>query len=149
MFSYAIATGRGARDHAADLHDAMTPIQAMHHAAITDPKRVGELLRTIDDYKGLPLTRAARSLAPLVFQRPGELRHAEWSKFDLDAAVGAAAAHGPWPLRVPWAASVQPEEDNRSHRRRMSSERSGRRYQATPSAPTESVPKMCPQFQNL
>ncbi len=83
VFRYAIATGRGVRDHAADLRDALTPIQGRHHAAITDPKRVGELLRAIADYKGQPVTRAALSLAPLVFQRPGELRHAEWIEFDL------------------------------------------------------------------
>jgi len=87
VFRYAIATGRGVRDHSADLRDALTPIQAKHHAAITDPKRVGELLRAIADYKGLPVTRAALSLAPLVFQRPGELRHAEWPEFDLEAAT--------------------------------------------------------------
>jgi integrase len=53
--------------------------------AITDPKRVGELLRAIADYEGMPVTRAALQLAPLVFVRPGELRKAEWAEFDLDA----------------------------------------------------------------
>jgi integrase len=55
-------------------------------AAITDPKRVGELVRAIEGYKGMPITRAALQLAPLVFVRPGELRKAEWVEFDLDAA---------------------------------------------------------------
>ncbi|MES2714218.1 MAG: integrase arm-type DNA-binding domain-containing protein [Pseudomonadota bacterium] len=87
VFRYAIATDRCERDPAADLREALTPIQSRHHAAVTDPKRVGELLRACDAYKGHPVTRAALSLAPLVFQRPGELRHAEWSEVDLAGAV--------------------------------------------------------------
>ncbi len=87
VFRYAIATDRCDRDPAADLREALTPIQARHHAAITDPKRVGELLRACDTYKGHPITRAALALAPLTFQRPGELRHAEWAEIDLDAAL--------------------------------------------------------------
>jgi integrase len=54
--------------------------------AITDPQRVGELLRAIESYKGMPITRAALQLAPLVFVRPGELRKAEWGEFDLERA---------------------------------------------------------------
>lgn len=44
-----------------------------------------QLLRAIEAYKGMPITRAALQLAPLVFVRPGELRKAEWLEFDLDA----------------------------------------------------------------
>lgn len=87
VFRYAIATDRCDRDPAADLREALTPIQTRHHAAVTDPKRVGELLRACDAYKGHPVTRAALALAPLVFQRPGELRHAEWTEIDLAAGV--------------------------------------------------------------
>jgi integrase len=60
-------------------------VLVQHMAAISDPQRVGELLRAIGDYKGMTITRAALQLAPLVFVRPGELRKAEWSEFDLDA----------------------------------------------------------------
>lgn len=84
VFRYAIATGRAERDISADLRGALRPVQATHFAAITDPVRAGELLRMIDDYRGtLPVCCALR-LAPLVFLRPGELRRAEWSEFDLD-----------------------------------------------------------------
>lgn len=89
VFRYGMATGRCTRDAAADLRDALTPVQVRHHAAITDPKRAGELLRAIADYKGLPVTRAALQIAPLLFQRPGELRKAEWSEIDLDGATWA------------------------------------------------------------
>ncbi len=87
VFRYGIATGRCERDPSADLKDALKPVIVKHHAAITDPKAVGGLLRAIHDYQGQPVTRAALKLAPLVFLRPGELRHAQWDEIDLDAAL--------------------------------------------------------------
>jgi integrase len=86
VFRYAVATGRAERNPAADLRGALKPVNVTHMPAITDPKRAGELLRAIEDYRGLPTTRAALLLAPLVFVRPGELRKAEWTEFELDAA---------------------------------------------------------------
>lgn len=86
IFRYAIATGRSRRDPAGDLRGALRPHKPKHHAAVVEPKAVGELLRAIDGYTGEPVTRAAIRLAPLVFVRPGELRHAEWAEFDLDHA---------------------------------------------------------------
>ena len=86
VFRYAIATGRAESDPSAGLTDALKPVQVEHMPAITDPKRVGELLRAIEGYEGMPATRTALQLAPLLFVRPGELRKAEWSEFDLDAA---------------------------------------------------------------
>ena len=86
VFRYAIATGRAERDPTPDLRGALKPVLVQHMAAITDPKRVGDLLRAIESYKGMPITRAALQLAPLVFVRPGELRKAEWIEFDLDVA---------------------------------------------------------------
>jgi integrase len=58
-----------------------------HHAAIIDPMGVGALMRAIDGFDGQPVTQWALRLAPHVFVRPGELRQAEWSEIDLDAAV--------------------------------------------------------------
>lgn len=86
ILRYAVATGRLERDPTADLRGALAPVSVKHHAAITDPQHIGELLRAIDDYQGQPATAAALKLAPLVFVRPGELRAAEWSEFDLDKA---------------------------------------------------------------
>jgi integrase len=86
IFRYAIATGRAERDPSADLRGALTSPKVNHRAAIVDPVGIGALLRAIDGYDGLPLTKAALRLAPLVFVRPGELRHAEWPEFDLAAA---------------------------------------------------------------
>jgi integrase len=87
VFRYGIATGQCTRDPAADLRGALKPVNTKHMATVTDPKRVGQLLRLIDAYTGFPTTRAALQLAPLVFQRPGNLRAMEWAEVDLDAAI--------------------------------------------------------------
>ena len=86
IFRYAIATGRAERDPSADLRGALTSPKVNHRATIVDPVGIGALLRAIDGYDGLAITKAALRLAPLVFVRPGELRHAEWAEFDLAAA---------------------------------------------------------------
>lgn len=93
VLRYGIADGRAERDITADLKGALTPSVAQNHPAITDPRRVGELLRAIDGYADCqPEVLAALKLAPLVFVRPGELRAAEWSEFDLGAAEWRIAA---------------------------------------------------------
>ena len=84
---YAVATGRAERDITADLRGALPPVQKRHFAAITEPAKVGELLRAIDGYTGTFPVACALKLAPLLFQRPGELRLAEWPEFDLDGAT--------------------------------------------------------------
>ena len=86
VFRYAIATGRAERDPSRDLRGALPPVKGTHFAAITEPTRVGELMRALDGYEGTPVVRAALRLAPLVFVRPGELRKATWADVDLDAA---------------------------------------------------------------
>lgn len=86
VFRYAVATGRAQHDVAADLKDALAPVKSRNFASVTEPARVGELLRAIDGYSGQPITALALKLAPLVFVRPGELRGAEWCEFDLEGA---------------------------------------------------------------
>ena len=86
IFRYAIVTGRTERNPAIDLRGALPPVQATHRAAITDPAKLGGLLRAIEGYEGALVTQCALRLAPLLFVRPGELRQAEWSEIDLDAA---------------------------------------------------------------
>jgi len=86
VFRYAVATGRAHHDVAADLKGALAPVKSKHFASVTDPARVGELMRAIHGYSGHPVTALALKLAPLVFVRPGELRAAEWSEFDLENA---------------------------------------------------------------
>ena len=86
IFRYAVAVGMAERDVTADLRGALAAIPESHFAAITEPKQVGELMRCIFDYTGHPCTVVALKLAPLMFVRPGELRTAEWTEVDLDAA---------------------------------------------------------------
>lgn len=86
IFRYAVATGRAERDPSGDLRGALQPSKHGNFAAITDPAKVGELLRAIDAFKGTFVVRCALLLAPLLFVRPGELRKAEWDGFDLDRA---------------------------------------------------------------
>jgi integrase len=95
VFRYAIATGRADRDPSADLRGALAPVNVEHRAAITEPKRVGELLRAIAEYRGQPSVHYALRLAPLVFVRPGELRGAEWSEFHLDGDTPEWRIPGP------------------------------------------------------
>lgn len=86
VFRYAVATNRAVRDPSGDLRGALTPVKQEHHASLTDPAAIGELLRAMRGYSGSLVTRCALMLAPLVFVRPGELRRAEWAEIDLDAA---------------------------------------------------------------
>ncbi len=83
VFRYGVATGRVERDPTGDLRGALSPPKGKHRASITEPRRVGELLRAIDTYQGHFITKCALRLAPLVFVRPGELRKAEWSEIDF------------------------------------------------------------------
>ena len=87
VFRYAVATARLASDPTRDLRGALTSPKVTHYGAITDATKVGELLRAIDGYEGQGMTKYALQLAPHVFVRPGELRHAEWSEIDLAAAL--------------------------------------------------------------
>jgi integrase len=92
VFRYAIATGRCETDPSSLLRGALIVPKVKHHAAILDPKPMGELLRAIDAYSGHAITRLAMQVLPHVMARPGELRMAEWSEFDLDNAVWKISA---------------------------------------------------------
>lgn len=101
VFRYAVATGRADRDPSGDLRGALkSPGAERHHAALTNPAEVGELLRSIDGYQGHYFVRCALQLSPLLFVRPGELRAAEWTELDLDAAEWRIPAHK-MKMRVP------------------------------------------------
>ena len=85
IFRYAVITGRAKHNIAADLRGALRPRKVTHRAAITEPAKVGQILRDCEDYQGyFPIICALR-LAPLVFVRPSELRAAEWSEVNLGA----------------------------------------------------------------
>ena len=83
VLRYAVTTGKAERNFVPDLRGALkTPI-TKHMAAIIKPEEVGKLLLAIDAYEGNPVVYCALRLAALVFVRPSELRHAEWSEIDF------------------------------------------------------------------
>jgi integrase len=93
VFRYAIATARADTDPTQALHGALVRPKVKHRAAVTDAKDLGALLRAIDNFDGQATTKTALRLLAIVFPRPGELRMAEWSEFDLDNAVWTIPAH--------------------------------------------------------
>lgn len=88
VFRYAVATERASRDPAHDVRDVLPSALKKNFASITDPTKVGELLRAIDGFEGTFVVGCALRLAPLVFVRPGEIRAAEWREIDLDHKDG-------------------------------------------------------------
>lgn len=86
VFKYAMATGRATENPAETLIGSLQETQKRHLASITEPAKVGDLLRAIHAYSATPVVMAALRLAPLVFVRPGELRTARWEDVDLEIA---------------------------------------------------------------
>jgi len=84
IFRYAMATHRAEHDPTTALKGALQSSPDNHFASITEPKKVGELMRALRGYEGFDVTRCALRLAPLVFVRPGELRGARWEEFAFD-----------------------------------------------------------------
>ncbi|WIT11421.1 integrase arm-type DNA-binding domain-containing protein [Paucibacter sediminis] len=87
VFRYGIATGRCERNPAPDLHGALQPVTVKHMAALLEPGKAGELMRSIAGYPGQPSTRVALLLSALLFQRPANVRMMEWAELDLDGAL--------------------------------------------------------------
>ncbi len=86
IFRYAIREGLADSDPTASLKGALKAPNTRHRPAITDPARIGGLMRSIDGYSEYVVRHALQLLA-LTFVRPGELRHARWEEFDLDGAI--------------------------------------------------------------
>lgn len=86
ILRYAVRTGRLESDITRDLRGALKKIDRQHFAAITDAREVGPLMRAIWSYGGTAEVRSALRLTPLLFQRPGEIRHMQWNEIDLEAA---------------------------------------------------------------
>lgn len=86
VFRYAIRTGKAKYNPAVDLKGALSVPETTHFASVTDPIKIGPLLRALWGYDGSLPVMAALKLAPMLFVRPGELRSARWADIDLDAA---------------------------------------------------------------
>ena len=86
VFRYAIATGRAKGNPADNLAGALEQPQTKHFASVTEPEKIAELMCALYAYRGSEVTQAALKLAPMLFARPGELRHAKWVDIDLETA---------------------------------------------------------------
>jgi len=86
VVQHATLTGRAQTNPAPMLARALAAPKVKHYPAIVDPKKVGVLLKAIDDYQGYPSTSGALRLSPHVFQRPGEIRTMKWADIDLEQA---------------------------------------------------------------
>lgn len=84
VFRYAIQKGFAAYNPAPDLKGALPPPVVKNMAAMIEPKDFADLLRNIDGYSGTLTVQCALKLAPLVFQRIGELRHMKWADLDFE-----------------------------------------------------------------
>ncbi|WP_321951937.1 tyrosine-type recombinase/integrase [Paraburkholderia bannensis] len=84
VFRYAVKEGYCKYDPARDLQNAIPAHRTTHFASITDPVKVGEMLRAFDGFSGTFPVLCALKLSPMLFVRPGELRQAEWTQFDLE-----------------------------------------------------------------
>ncbi|MBW4053990.1 MAG: integrase arm-type DNA-binding domain-containing protein [Proteobacteria bacterium] len=88
VFVYAIGTDRAEYNIATSLSKHLPAVSKTrkHMSSITDPKELAPLLRAIDGYQGGFVAKSALQLLPLLFVRPGELRHMEWSEIDFEVA---------------------------------------------------------------
>ncbi|MEY4708862.1 MAG: hypothetical protein RJB58_2585 [Pseudomonadota bacterium] len=93
VFRYGVATARAKYDPTIALRGATIAPKVTHRAAITDTEHLGRLLRAIDSIDGQLIIKAGLQLLALTFPRPGELRFAQWSEFDLGGAVWTIPAH--------------------------------------------------------
>ena len=87
IFDHAIAMGFAELNPALAIKRALKRPITKHHAAILEPKKLGEVLRAIDGYRGSEVVRVALKLTPMLLVRPGELRHMEWQEVDLENAL--------------------------------------------------------------
>jgi integrase len=87
VFRYGIATGLLSSDPTPSLRGALSTVKTKHYAALTDPKDFADLLRSIDEYRGEVTTKVAMQMLAGTFQRTKEVRFAEWTQIDFEAAL--------------------------------------------------------------
>ena len=87
VWCHAVATGRAERDITPDIKKALKPHIKENLPAIIDPPQLAGLLRAMAGYNGGPVVRAALKLAPILFQRPGNLRTMRWADLNLDSGL--------------------------------------------------------------
>lgn len=93
IFEFAEAAGITPSNQIGNLSRTLPSKRVKHFAAVTDPKQLGTLLKAMDGYTGTLPVCCALKLAPLLFCRPGDLRHMEWLEVDLDAGEWLIPGH--------------------------------------------------------
>ncbi len=92
VFRYAISTARADSDPTYGLRGAIASPRVTHRAALTDGEGFARLIRAVWSYGGQPETQIALKLMALLYPRPGELRCATWSEFDLARGIWTVPA---------------------------------------------------------
>jgi integrase len=87
VFRFAVAAARAESDPTWALRGALQRHVPVSHPALTDPNKIGGLMRAIYGYEGWPSLSGALKIQALCFARPGETRSMEWSELDLTKAV--------------------------------------------------------------
>ncbi|MDR2099274.1 MAG: integrase arm-type DNA-binding domain-containing protein [Campylobacteraceae bacterium] len=89
IFKFAVAKGYAEHNIIADIDRKNTFKQAVkrNFPVIIESKKLGQLLRDIDNYHGNIITKYALQLASHVFLRPYNIRFAEWSEINLESAT--------------------------------------------------------------
>ena len=84
VFRYAIQLGKCEHDPVGPTKGAIARPRVKHHFAILDAKMLSDLLKRINEYSVQNVqVGTALKLKALSCPRPGELRKADWSEFDL------------------------------------------------------------------
>ena len=86
VFHYAVAIGRARGNPVSHLKGVLRPAKPGHFAAVTEPGKVGPLLRKMAQACTTFPVKCALRLAPYLFCRPAELRTMRWDEVHLDAA---------------------------------------------------------------
>ena len=89
VWCHAVVTGRAERDITPDIKKALKEHTRKNFPALIEPREVGELLRASMAYRGGPVVRAALMMAPMLFQRPGNLRAMRWADVDMERGLWA------------------------------------------------------------
>ena len=92
ILRFAIGRGLAENDVTANLRGMLKPKTIRHFGALTKPDDVADLIVRIDAYNGSPIVRSALWFSLYTFQRPGEIRRAEWVEMDIDATLWRLSA---------------------------------------------------------
>ena len=82
VFIYAIAKGIAHTDPAEKLGHVLKPLRKGRQPAITDLKRLRQMIKDAEEDYARPVTRLALRLLALTAVRPSELRGARWEEFE-------------------------------------------------------------------